>query len=220
MPRTLADIQNEVFFDEFDPNKMVNGLSYRSLVSTWINEAAQHISREVQLPQLEVKQSTPVTAGTAEVPLPSDLQVLTAVIGTNTKLREVGIEEIDDSPASTGVPQQFAIYGTSLVLYPTPSASTTLTIRYEAGLSDFSAIDSSTVLPFPEDFLDMLVHYARMRAFAMEDDFEASTFHQRWWDAGLARMRSQVQTRSRGRTRQIRGNMADYYTRPRFRFPS
>lgn len=219
MPRTFTDLQNEVFFDEFDPNKTVNGLSYRTLVTNWINEAAQHISREVQLPQLELTQSTPVSAGVSTVALPGDIQVLTAVIGDSGRLHQVDISEIDDAEDSTGTPTQFAIYGSNLELYPTPSSSTTLTIRYEASLTDLTLTSGTSTLAFPDDFLDLLVHYARMRAFAMEDDFEASTFHQRWWEAGLARMRNQIQLRSRGHVRQIKGMMHDQHLRPRFQRP-
>ena len=47
MPVTFADLQTEVFSDEFDPTK------YRTFVKRWLNEAAQKVSREVQIGSLE-----------------------------------------------------------------------------------------------------------------------------------------------------------------------
>lgn len=214
MARTFLNLQDEVLLDEFDATK------YRSLVKTWLNEAAQHVSREVQLPQLETELVFTQAAGSPVVTVPTGMQVLTSIRQTLTgrKLMEVSIDDVDAWATQVGVPSSYALYGASIILSPTPAASVQLSMRYEGGLPDLSSSDDTQPLGFPEDFMDVLVFYARMRAFAMEDDIEMSTFHRGLWEAGLSRMRSQMQLRSRGRTRQVPG-MLRQGSRPRFNRP-
>ena len=214
MPRTYVDLQNEVLADEFGDTK------YRTLVKAWINEGAQKLSREVQLPQLESSTTFTLSAGVQIYPMASTVQVITSLVDTvtNSRLMQVGIEDIDDSGTSTGVPQAFAIYASAIHFAPIPSSTRTYRLRHEAGLPDLTAVADSAELDFPSDFSDLLVHYARMRAFATEDDFEGAAYHEGQWEKGVARMRHQTQLRSRGRANQIQGNMTTS-RRPRFTRP-
>ena len=214
MPRTYSDLQLEALTDEFSTTK------YLALMKTWINEGAQKLSREIQLPQLEASTTFTQSAGVQTYAMATTVQVITSLVDTvtNSRLAQVGIEDIDDYGTSTGIPEAFAIYASSIHFAPIPSSSRTYRLRHESGLADLTTTADAADLDFPSDFLDLLVHYARMRAFANEDDFEGAAYHEGQWDKGVARMRHQTQLRSRGRANQIQGNMVTS-NRPRFRRP-
>lgn len=205
MARTYADLVAEVLTDEFGVQK------YSALVKTWIGEGAQEVSREVRLPQLETTVPFVLSAGLQTYPIPSHVMVITALVDQdrNRRLDEVDISEIDESPDAVGIPTAFAVYGETVSVYPTPASTISMLLRYETGLADLTTTADSDPLDFPDDYLDLLVDYARAKAFSMEDDFEGSTFHMNRYQARLARMRAQMQLRSRGRNRQIQGNMRE-----------
>ena len=209
MPRTFLQLKTEILADEFDGSK------YGDFVEQWINEAVQTIGREVRLPQAFTSVTFTQAAGTATYTLPAGLETLESVVIGGKELGEVDQIVVDTAYATSGVPSIFALYGNTLTFWPTPALATSVTIRYQGTLSDVSSTADGATLDFPDDFFPLIINYARAKAFAMEDDFEAAQIHRTWWAEGLARMRSQVQTRTRGRVRQIQGQMPTA-TSPRF----
>lgn len=205
MARSFSQLQAEVFHDEFDATK------YAPLVQRWLNEAAQKFAREVQLPSQLVSTTITLPAGTSTYTVPDDWEVIENIWnGTNP------LDEIDPDDAqmdtSNGNINSFAIYGRTLTFRPAPVKSTTLTVRYQLTVSDM--VNDQDPVSIPEDYADVLVSYARSKAFAMEDDFEGSAFYRQLWEDGLSRARSRLQLRTRNRVRQISGMLGDGYTGP------
>ena len=227
MPVTFADLQTEVFSDEFDPTK------YRTFVKRWLNEAAQKVSREVQIGSLEQGQLLGPLSWTGSKPYVTYQELADATGGSllieqmlHVVTPDGPIDEVPyidlaaaqlTSPA-VGTPEIWAVFNDTLHLYPTPRSGTQVSIIYRRSPTDFSALSDSATVPWPEDFLDVLVNYARSKCFAMEDDPEMANFYMGWYQQGVAQMRARLQTRTKNNVRQIQGQIVDSWY-PRFRRP-
>lgn len=212
MARLFADLVTEVLFDEFDRTK------YQALVGTWLGEAAQKVSRAVKLPSSDNTTTISVVAGTQNYPLAESVEKLYWVSNSDgTYLIESDIDEVTSS-SERGKPAYFAIWDDELYFWPIPSAADTLTVRYRGGLPDVT--DDSTLAAFPDDYYDLLVNYARSKAFAAEDDLEMANYYRGLFESELNRARAALQERSENRPRQIQGMMPDPGSHlPRFRRP-
>lgn len=214
MPLTFLDLQDEVLHDEFDSGK------YRTLVKRWLNEAAAKVANALRLPTTDVK-GTPIAlvAGTQTYTLTSSMNRIDSIVLNGRNLIELDINELDEfDTAARGTPTHWAIYGNELTFWPTPSAAVSPTVRYQNDQSQMSG-DTDT-LTVPDEYADVLVNYAKAKAFAAEDDPEMAQFFRTWFETELTRMRQQVQERSRNRTRQVQGMMPSRTTAlPRFERP-
>ena len=114
------------------------------------------INRDLRLRTME---TTATSAEAASITLPTDFAEVIDVYrdsSPRTILRPTSTLSLSaDYPLSTGVPSEYAISGTTLLLSPSPSGTTNIKIRYYAKLTDLSAdSDTNTVLTrFPDVYL-------------------------------------------------------------------
>jgi hypothetical protein len=209
VPLTLGDLVTEVLFDEFDRTK------YGTLVARWLNEGAQKVSRAVRLPVSDQTTTIAVTAGTTAYVLAGTIERVYSVQRSDGRyLREVDIE--DAMTNGTGSPLNFAIYGGEIHLWPSPRSAETLTVRFRGDITQMS--QDTDPVNVPEDYADLLVNYARSKAFTYEDDIEMSNHHRALFEAELQRAREAIQARTEGGARQVQGMMTGS-SAPRFHRP-
>lgn len=213
MPRTFADMVDEVLFDEFDRTK------YQTHVGRWLNEAIQRLGRAAGTSGNEASYTTGLLAddntialsdlagGYVGIGTPTDgVQKILSVVDTETgeHLTYVDPEELVQVPVQTGTPTHWTVYGDSLRLAPPTDASRSYLIHYAANLQDF--VDGST-LPVPDDFAELAINYATAKAFEKENDYEAAAYHEGKFERGLARFRT-ASERAGNKRRQIPGMLA------------
>lgn len=194
--RTLASMRDEVVANAFDAT------TYNPLVTLWLNEAQGRVARRMNLPERELSTTLNVIAGTKDYALPADLVVLTAVLDDRGELTPVGRDDIPVVAAS-GRPRVYALYGSTLTLYPTPNAAATFTLRYRGTVVDMVADTDTTVIP--DDFNHILVSYALYKAYRKEDDTQMAQFYWQEFERDLRDMRASSQYRDSNRRRQIQG---------------
>lgn len=170
-PRTLSDLVNEVLAYGFDGN------IYRPRVQSWINEALHRVARKVRLAGHETSFAVNTINGTASYALPTDFVRLLTLRNTtdHQDLDWVSIDELDNSRAAVAKPTQFALYGNSLQVYPTPNGVYALSMRYLA--DTINLVADADVPAMPDDWVDVLVSYALSRAYRSEDDAQQSAFY-------------------------------------------
>ncbi len=208
MPLTFLDLIDEVLHDEFAPSK------YRTLVRRWLNEGAQKVSRAVRLPVSDQTTTISVVAGTNAYPLSASVERVYSVRRANGSfLVEVDIE--DATSSGTGSLAHFAIWDGEIYLWPMPRSAETLTVRFRGDITQMSA-DTDPV-NVPEDFADLLVNYAKSKAFAAEDDPEMATYFRNLYETELRNARAALQERS-DRPNQVQGMMTSS-SAPRFHRP-
>jgi hypothetical protein len=205
MAQTYLDLQNQALgSDDFDPTR------YRAEARQAILDAIGEIARSTRLPANEASYTIPVSAGVSDYALPTgasgNIRVL-SVVDTQTAdlLQDIPESDLDDTPASTGRPTSFSLYGSNLSLYPTPDRSYSLTLRYmrQGGVPANDNDPVSATTGIPEDYLHALVEYARHRLFRKEDDFEAANYWEGQYRQTLQRLKADVQRRDVGAKRRV-----------------
>jgi hypothetical protein len=202
MAQTFLDLVNSALSDDFDPGK------YRPEARQAVLDAIGEISRNVRLPANETTQTITTVAGTNSYSLPTgNVRVLSLVDPqTADPLTDVEVSALDDTPSTgRGRPTSFALYGSSLTLYPTPDQAYSLTLRYlRQGATPSSDSDVvATTTGIPEDYLHALVAYARYRLFRKEDDWEAANYWEGQYRQTLQRLKAEMQRRDVGARRRV-----------------
>jgi hypothetical protein len=213
MAQTFLMVQNAALGDDFNE-------SYRTQVKQAINDALDKIARNAHLGKLETSYQPAIAVGTAAYDLPVADVRLRSVFDTLTRtpLTEVDQEDIDTAPVQVGVPWAYAQYAGQIVFYPTPSTARSITVRYLMRVTDLSADTDVVATSVPEEYVNMLISFARSRLFAWQDDPEMSAFWLAEWNRELAELRADAQRRSLRRVRQVPGTIGNVQ-RPRFMRP-
>jgi hypothetical protein len=210
--RTFKQLQDEVLHDEFDDAK------YRTLVKRWLNEAADKVNEKMRLPGSEGhSQLIDLTAGEDEYALGVEVLKIDSLRYGARNLIEADINELDEFPAeSRGMPTHFSLYGSTITVWPTPDSTYELDARYTTAITPM--VNDSDPPAVPGQYADVLINYAKAKAFAAEDDPEMSAFFMGQHKEELREMRIALQERTRNRPRQIQGMMVAR-TNPRFERP-
>lgn len=201
MARTYLELQAEALHDDFDPIK------YRTYVKRWINDALRKIARRSNIPELQGLTQLTLVAGTAAYGLPADslrvVSVFDATVGEDRgPLEETTQVDIDALPVASGTPFAFAVHAGKIVLYPTPDRSTyQLFVRYLRNAAELVNDTDTVVASMPDDYVDLLVTYARSRLYRAEDDQATAAALKAEFEDELGRMRADVQHPSRRRKR-------------------
>lgn len=204
---TLAALRNEVISDSFDSVK------YTPLVNQWLNEAQGRIARRMGIANTEASTTLSITPGVSSYALPADLIILTAVEDDRGELEPIARDDLPVRVANAK-PTQYALYGSTLLLYPTPVSAATFTLRYRKTIADM--VVDTDVPGVPEDFHHILVSYALYKAYRKEDDMQMAAFYWQEFERDLRDMRASVQYRDSSRRRLIGGKR---HTGPRFHRP-
>lgn len=211
MPRTFSSVVTEALSDDFDSSK------YSTLTGQWLNDALKLMARSSRIPLADVTHNPTVVAGTASYPLPADFVRLVDVWNTETHdpLVEADQSWIDDQPAASGTPTVYALYGNTIVFYPTPAQASPVQLRYIKTSADLSGTGAISGV-IPDEYGDTLVAYCRWHLFRAEDDIEMSLFWKSEFNETFQKLKADLQLRSNS-VRQIPGqsrSRAPRFVRP------
>lgn len=211
-PRNFAALTTEALHDDFAAAK------YQSRAQQALNEALGRVGRRVDSLQRRTAATVAVVGGTDTYALPADFVRLVSLRDASKRyvLEEVDATVIDTQPAATGSPTLYAVDGSSLLIWPTPSAAVTLTLRYWATPAVMD--DDADIPAIPSDYVDLLVTYARSKLFRWEDDKQMADQLLADFERDLGLARSDLQAPSRA-IRKRTPSMYDTCGSPRFARP-
>jgi hypothetical protein len=213
-PRNLDALTAEALHDDFDTAK------YTARAQQALNEALGRVGRRVDSLQRRATATISVVGATDTYTLPADFVRLVSLrdAGQRRVLTETLNTEIDELPASHGVPAYYAVDGSSLLLWPTPVSTETLTLRYWATPAAMAA--GTDVPAIPADYVDLLVTYTRSKLFRWEDDKQMADGLMADFERDLGIARTDLQNTSRTTGRRTpgmyagMGNASPNFTRP------
>lgn len=183
--------------------------AYGTRIVAWLNEGQARIGRRLELRELYKTQTINLSAGTATYSLPADFVRLDALTDTvnGFALRSRLPGEIDSYRTISGWPTYYDLDAGGLNLYPTPSGTGTLRLRYYANPAALSADGDVSVLP--SDYHDVMVSYALTRAYEAEDDFQAAQYWDQRYQRGLMELGSDRQFENRDGPEQLAGTWGE-----------
>lgn len=200
--RTYLQIQEEVLAFQFSSEK------YRPLVKTWINDGQRKavIQSESRTQEAEAKYTT--VSSVAKLAMPTDFSRFISLYAPEIALLDpLSVEELETLPPATGRPTAYVVIGDEINLYPTPDAPYELRLRYWRLPEDMvEDADEPEIAP---QYHDVLVAYAMQRAYARENDYAAANFWKGEWEAGIAKMRGEVQADTFDGPQQVQGTYGD-----------
>lgn len=205
MARTFGDLTTEALHDDFDSTR------YTAKAQQAINDCLRDIARRVDLPSQQKTYTVSLVDGTGSYAVPSDFARLKSLTDNNENpLTQIMRDELDFYDLTdTGDPYLYCLYGSSLTLYPTPTASnvTSLTLRYRAAPVDGFTNTTDTVdTYFPDAYAHILVKGARSRLYAFEDDAQMADYWETQYERALARLKGDLQNQEGSRKRQVGDN--------------
>lgn len=104
-------------------------------LSEAVNEALRFVQRVAPAPAIEKVITLNFGTGVQKVPLPSDYREVISVVKDGSPLTRGDFElMLRAYGTAQGAPANYSILGTDLYLFPTPSASVTITLYYRAWL--------------------------------------------------------------------------------------
>jgi hypothetical protein len=153
----------------------------------WINDAMREIVMQHE-GLFQTTSTLPSVAGTNQYTLPTDLLSLQeiayrdGVSGAYYGLRFLSAEGLDQATpdwtdtTSTGTPAYYARGDSGkFFIVPTPDTSVAngIQITYSKYATDISGL-TSTALPFPEYYHQTILEYCLMKAYEMDENWEAT----------------------------------------------
>lgn len=181
---TFLQLQDEVLNHGFNAN------TYRARVKDYLNIAQARIARTAEIRDLVTKASVVTVSGTQAYTLPTDFVRLQSLVDdpNNVQLSIASPKQFDKYPTVNGAPYLYALSEQGLLLYPTPDAVYTLTLRYWKDPVDLSADGDISALPI--DYHDLMVSFALSRTYRSEDDIVMSQFFYSEFERDLAKLRA------------------------------
>lgn len=167
----LIALRTEVLNHGFDPNL------FSSRVNQYLNDAQALIARRVDWYVDEAANPFPTVTGTSLYPFPADFARARSLFNTdqNLELQFVGLEDIDRSQITSGMPRYYAVDGANVHLYPTPDNVYNLELRYWKMPADLVA--DTDVPTLPAAWHRLLWEYAVAVCYQAEDDMQTG---QQW----------------------------------------
>lgn len=195
---TFLELQDQALHDDFAAAK------YRARVKQFLNVGLGEIYRTTNLASADQAAAIVTVTGDASYVLPATSVRVQSLrdVGTDpdTPLGEVSQAVFDRLPDRQGEPEAFTLRGSEIILWPTPDAVYSLELRFRGDAVDMVADADKPALA--NDYRHLLVSYARGELFALEDDDAMSNLWMTKWEAGLKRLRADLQRRS-GRKRRV-----------------
>lgn len=170
-----------------------------AMMRDWLNDACDDAARRTQC--LRTTDTIAVVSGTNQYNAPADLLSLHAISLRNTGgYRDIELDYADYKNVASagwgglndteGTPALFWTWGfpptMQITLYPTPSETGTLTLRYYQTFTKLAvdtAADDATQLPFPPGWDDMLVNFAVSEALLSDRDQRYEEYRARYESA-------------------------------------
>jgi len=202
-PRTFRQLIDEVLEYQFAPGK------YEALTKTWLNDAQRIMARQCEIRTSQASASYSTESGVSELELPDDFARLIDFHGTEGLLSPVSLQELDTFESTSGSPSAYAVSGNDLVLYPAPDATYSLSLRYWRLPEDL--VEDSDTPEVPVLYHALLPAYALYKAYARENDKAERDYWKGEWEAGLLKMRGEVQSDVFDGPSQVAGSWGDLH---------
>jgi len=195
---TYLALQEEVMSFQFSEK-------YRELTKRWLNTAQRKAVQQSEFRTQEEVEAFKTTSGDATLTLPEDFSRWIDFYDSESHWPFTPVEkrEYDLLEASSGRPTLYTVIGDQITLWPTPDGSYPLSLRYWRLPQDMVADGDEPEIP--AQYHDVLVAYAMMKAYARENDWSASRFWKEEWEAGVMKMRGEVQSDTFEGPRQVGG---------------
>lgn len=148
-----------------------------------------------------------VLSGTRSIALPTDVTRVLAVRNNTDDVVMRSYEGRDqhfvDDPAQdlVGVPRAYRLFGSTIQVFPLPSANTVLAIEYPAPPTELTANSDEPL--FPEQYHRILVEGALSRAYEDDGQMDQAASAKQRYDAMLAGMKVDLLASRTSRNRQI-----------------
>ncbi len=202
--RTYRELIDEVLSFQFSPGK------YEALVKKWLNDGQRQIVREAEIRTQEATAAYETISGGNTATLPEDFARFIDFYGPSGELTQQDLRDFDELEGSSGAPTVFAVEGNNLYLGPIPDGAYNLTLRYWRLPAD---MDADTDEPsIPKLYHDLLPAYPMAKAYARENDYAASNFWKGEWEAGIGKLRGEVQSDMFQGPRQVAGTWSEPVT--------
>lgn len=207
--RTFRQLTDEVLEFQFAVGK------YEPLTKRWLNDAQQEAVIQSEFRTQETVASYKTVSGEEALALPEDFSRFIELSKPEVTelLRPVSRQEFDVFTASTGRPVVYVISSDEIFLYPTPDAVYEISLRYWRLPQDMTK--DADLPEIPAQYHDLLVAYAMSKAYARENDYQASNFWKTEWEAGVMKMRGEVQSDTFDGPQQVAGSWGDPHEQPR-----
>lgn len=200
---TFLDIVNEVLNFGFNDGPQVN----RARVGMWVNDGQRKLAREVEAPEFQETETITPAIGVYKYALPAGFLRVQDIVYEllDMRLRPVDQQQFDvTAPAQvTAPPQIYTLYQNQLWLYPAPSSSDPLLMRYIK--LPPTLVNDTDVPLLNNSYLHLLVDYAVARAYEAEDDVEMAQYWTGKYEKDRDDYASDVQVRIVDRPRLVNG---------------
>lgn len=134
-----------------------------------LNSSLRDVSLEHDWPWLYTQVSLPITAGTRTYTMPATWMRTLSLVDTDsgTALRRVKTKETDKNVGS-GTPSAYSVFGTTLILSPTPTAADAITHRFVQTEPLLTSVSSIPLIP--EAFAEVVIDRAAAKIAAIAGD--------------------------------------------------
>lgn len=197
---TFLDLQNEVLAFQFSETK------YRPLVKKWLNQGVRRAALESEMRLRESIAAYTIEAAAQTLELPEDFASFTDFYDADTGARiyPTDVQDFDRLTARPGRPTHYVTIGSDLRLYPTPDATYNLDLRYRSLPADMVLDEDTPGLPV--QYQELPIAYAMKKAYLRENDSQQAQVWDAEWQAGVLKMRGEVQSDMADGPRQIAGS--------------
>lgn len=158
----------------------------------WLNQAYREILNLHAWPFLQASQTS-----APPVSIPDLRRILNVYISsTNVSLQRTTVEELRGQDLDLGLTGDPELYYTDsgIAVYTYPVTTLQVTVRYIKRVSPLSGTDTPL---FDEQYHDLIVDRAMMKAYKDSDNFEARAALKEEYDAGVLSMAEDYQIDSR-----------------------
>lgn len=147
-----------------------------SEASFWANIAYQEVATRIRYATDEALAVSSTTSGENRLALPSNfaypIQVSNlSAVGTSRELRGAEAYAFDSRSTALGTPEQYALYGTWLEMWPSPDSAYSIQLRY--GTKMASLVSSTATPAFDERWHFGVALLAAAYVAAAKDDGES-----------------------------------------------
>jgi hypothetical protein len=200
---SYLDLQEEVLAFQFQPAK------YRPLVKRWLNQAQRHIVISSEIRTQQAAESVVTTTGDSSYVMPANFARLIDFFypAEPGLITPDDIRDFDTLPESSGRPTVYTVRDNELILYPTPDAIYSFTLRYWKLPIDMVADTDTPELPVQDQ--ELLVAYPMWKCYLRENDYVAAKEWQAIWETGLLKLRGEAQGDVFDGPRQVAGTWGD-----------
>jgi hypothetical protein len=134
---------------------------------------------------IERTYTTTTVASTQEYAFPTNTLAIKRVTYNGKKLMPITFREDDvltldnQSSTSTGTPQYYAVWNSTLILRPIPDAAQTLKIY---SINEAQSLTIASTLEVPSFAHMRLVNYVVSEMYAKDKDFSSAAYYKKLWE--------------------------------------